>query len=345
MGFGSTVIILSQILNGPILHLHWSTTLVSCLAPCCYQLLLDVWCVARQGRRGKRPLSLHTLKWLCSICCCFACRFSQSVQFQPVTAVCCGHSATHSDACHKPFSASAHLPLVAWLYHACVLVQSSCLASFNSRQCDSQDLTAFGHFGSERITKLSAAMFRTVPVFVVWIQLHSLSAFVCICVCGRYFGWHALDNIVRHRKTMQRVCCKLHHSVQICSLTQYKIALGSKHFHASVLILWFTCQIETANIQVAPSSVGPSMWWASSSSAIFCSCTNQLEMICAESLASSKWSMTLAWLEHPAAADTALLWLLMQLLWVGKAKTARCAAPEDRRVKPVFTFRYNMQFC
>ncbi len=85
------------------------------------------------------------------------------------------------------------------------------------------------------------------------------------------------------------------------------------------------------------------MWWASSSSAIFCNCTNQLEMICAESLASSKWSMTLAWLEQPAAADTALLSLLMQLLWVGKAKTARCAGPEDRRVKPVFIFRYNMQ--
>ncbi len=36
--------------------------------------------------------------------------------------------------------------------------------------------------------------------------------------------------------------------------------------------------------------VGPSMWWVSSSSAIFCSCTNQLHMKCAESLASSQWS-------------------------------------------------------
>ena len=26
-------------------------------------------------------------------------------------------------------------------------------------------------------------MLWTLPVFVVWIQLHSLSAFVCICVC------------------------------------------------------------------------------------------------------------------------------------------------------------------
>ena len=26
-------------------------------------------------------------------------------------------------------------------------------------------------------------MLQTVPVFVAWTQLHSLSAFVCICVC------------------------------------------------------------------------------------------------------------------------------------------------------------------
>ena len=88
--------------------------------------------------------------------------------------------------------------LVAWLYHACVLAQSSCLASWISGQCDSQDLTAFGHFGSERITKLECSDAPDIASIcrlnsVRHFQLHSLSAFVSICVCVSYFGWHTLS--------------------------------------------------------------------------------------------------------------------------------------------------------
>ena len=83
--------------------------------------------------------------------------------------------------------------------------------------------------------------------------------------------------IVCHKKTMQRVCCKLHHSVPICSLAP------SARLHYGQTLSCF-CSNFVVNF------VGPSMWWASSSSAIYCSCTNQLDMICAESLASSKWS-------------------------------------------------------
>ena len=98
-------------------------------------------------------------------------------------------------------SCSSTRRLVAWLYHACVLAQSSCLASWISGQCDSQDLTAFGHFGSERITKrecscssdasdiASVCRLNSVRNF----HLHSPSAFECICVCGSYFDRHTLS--------------------------------------------------------------------------------------------------------------------------------------------------------
>jgi len=45
VGFGAAVIILLRFLKWPISNLPWSTTFAACAAPCCHQLLLDVWCL------------------------------------------------------------------------------------------------------------------------------------------------------------------------------------------------------------------------------------------------------------------------------------------------------------